>query len=664
MLPSGFIEVVEFIRSVSGILAFLILMFLPGTWVSFGLRLNTPFWARVFIGSMLSPLVVCLQFYAVRLLGASFELTCVLLAIGNAPALILILKNHGRWRFPDRYTLVGMATIVLIPLASMAPLMFDLQRMYLGHAWIYAEPSYLFARGDLVLEDPDLAGMRLGYPVWGELLYQGVLSFLLDSPPMASFVWNHLIWLILIYSFAGGIATELGGGKLARYSAGFWLFFGVNAAGYGLQHLVPEWFAQRYNIWGDWRYTPWVLKFWDFNTMPLVLGILTALLYVLVRSSVLSRSVVILICLLASSVGIFYPILFPVVAVLLGARALSLLVERDGKKRLDIGREWFALAGVMLVSTLAMLATLHFLTADRVTGTGVKLTALNWTTRTAQAALVIAPLAAGLIVSILHCWRSRRSRTVMLALTGVISSVMSVAIFIPYWSNEYKFIFTAAICLAPFAAIATEIFARKIGDRRAIPVLTLVAVLLVAPFIHKVYYWEGDPDHRIPSTDIRSFHLRLDPVEPLSRLCDAIRRAVPPDGILLLQNGEHHFPSLTGRSMYVPPRNISYTGVNQGADALLALIRGYGQEVLTERRAILAGVFDADDNLRRLHALKRVQSLGRPIAIILEPHHKALLEHLRQDGWGAQVYHEKGFTIWLIPTESFSPQRSLRVMGS
>jgi hypothetical protein len=104
--------------------------------------------------------------------------------------------------------------------------------------------------------------------------------------------------------------------------------------------------------------------------------------------------------------------------------------------------------------------------------------------------------------------------------------------------------------------------------------------------------------------------------------------------------------------------------VNQGADALLALIRGYGQEVLTERRAILAGVFDADDNLRRLHALKRVQSLGRPIAIILEPHHKALLEHLRHDGWGAPVYHEKGFTIWLIPTESFSPQRSLRVMGS
>jgi hypothetical protein len=481
---------------------------------------------------------------------------------------------------------------------------------------------------------------------------------------MASFVWNHLIWLILIYSFTGGIAAELGGGKLARYSAGFWLFFGVNAAGYGLQHLVPEWFAQRYNIWGDWRYTPWVLKFWDFNTMPLVLGIFTALVYVLARSGILSRSVVILICLLASSVGVFYPILFPVVAVLLGAKALSLLFECDGKKRSGMGREWFALAGVMLVSTMAMLAILHFLTADRVTGTGVKLTALNWTTRTAQAALVIAPLVAGLAVSFLPCWRSRRSRTVMLALTGVTSCVMSVAIFIPYWSNEYKFVFTAAICLAPFAGIATEMFARRIGYTRAIPVLTGAAVLLVAPFIHKVYYWEGDPDHRIPSTDIRSFHLRLDPVEPLAHLCDAIRREVPPDGILLLQNGEHHFPSLTGRSMYVPPRNISYTGVNQGADALLALIRGYGQEVLTERRAILAGVFDADDNLRRQHALKRVQSLGRPMAIVLEPHHGALFERLKDEGWGAPVYQEKGFAIWLIPKDSFSPQRSLRANGS
>ena len=56
-----------------GVIEFFILVLLPGSWITFSLPLNglRP-WARWLTGIALSPLVVCAQFYVLRLLGASF----------------------------------------------------------------------------------------------------------------------------------------------------------------------------------------------------------------------------------------------------------------------------------------------------------------------------------------------------------------------------------------------------------------------------------------------------------------------------------------------------------------------------------------------------------------------------------------------------------------
>ena len=59
-----------------GILGFLVLTLLPGSWVTFGLPLTAmPFWARFLVGCTLSPVIVALQFYAARVLGVSFDRT-------------------------------------------------------------------------------------------------------------------------------------------------------------------------------------------------------------------------------------------------------------------------------------------------------------------------------------------------------------------------------------------------------------------------------------------------------------------------------------------------------------------------------------------------------------------------------------------------------------
>src|ERR1700683_2115670 len=90
----------------------------------------------------------------------------------------------------------------------------------------------MLARGELILESPTLAGVRLSYPPWGPLVLPAVQSFLVQSPPISSYIWSDLLWLILFFGFGAGIAAEMGGGKLAQISTGVWLIVGWTPVGY------------------------------------------------------------------------------------------------------------------------------------------------------------------------------------------------------------------------------------------------------------------------------------------------------------------------------------------------------------------------------------------------------------------------------------------------
>ena len=100
---------------VIGALAFAVLAFLPGAWISFGLPLGgLPFWARFMLGAVLSPLVSAVQFYAFRLLGVPFEITVPLLVLANLPALYLAYRCFERPDLSDRRTLWAGAIVALI----------------------------------------------------------------------------------------------------------------------------------------------------------------------------------------------------------------------------------------------------------------------------------------------------------------------------------------------------------------------------------------------------------------------------------------------------------------------------------------------------------------------------------------------------------------------
>ena len=106
----------------SGWAGFLVLLFLPGAWMAFGLRLRgLSFWPRLFTALMLSPLVVLAQFYLVRSLGASFEMAVPMLVFINLPAGYLIFRCPDG-AIPSNWRIAMLAFfIVALAAGSLSP---------------------------------------------------------------------------------------------------------------------------------------------------------------------------------------------------------------------------------------------------------------------------------------------------------------------------------------------------------------------------------------------------------------------------------------------------------------------------------------------------------------------------------------------------------------
>jgi hypothetical protein len=645
-----------------GALGYVLLVFAPGAWITFGLALDgIPFWARLFTGAALSPLIVCVEFYAIRLVGIPFELTAVLLVILNLPAIYFVWKRRIKVVPLHRSDWLVGAAAVVIPIVCMIPVLIHMdERIHSPHSWLHADAVYMFARGDLVLEDPTLAGIRLAYPVWSALVFQAVHSFLVNSPPVSCFVWNNLLLLIVVYGFVAGITKEMGGHKLAQLSSGIWLLLGANPVGWILMKLAPG--GMSHELWGDMRYTPWVSKFLVFSPMPLAIGMMMAMIYLLVRAGPLTKQVLAVICLLFSGIGLLYPLLLPPACGLIGARAIAILPARQNRRWSIPYREWLALAGLLLVAILVTYSEIRFLTSDRHVATSpIFLSAIPSAARKIFESLVATSLfVAGLAFTFRTCWKSKRTATVFLLAGALASYILYAAFNIPYYENEYKFIFAVVMCLAVFPAIAVERIWREWPRTKAVPVLTATALLVLATYAHWTYaHWPSPWSERTsgsPRPELKydaqlktgEFYLQLDPKQTWSGVCSAVRRLTPADSILILNNGAFYYPVFTGRSLYVSALNRIYAGVNHRADDLDADLRGYGWEILAQRRATLADLFNATDSSRRERALAALLALKRPVAIIAEPQHSGLLEWLKQRETASQLYAENGLSLWFI----------------
>jgi len=647
-----------------GTLGYLLLVFTPGAWITFGLSLDgIAFWARLSLAVVLSPLIVCIQFYALRLLGIPFGSTAVLLIVLNMPAIYLVWKRRGRIATLHRSDWLVGAAVVMVPIACTFPLLTNTDaRIYSGASWLHADAVYMLARGDLILEDPTLAGIRLSYPPWGALVLEGVHGFLVKSPPVSSYIWSNLFYLIAVYGFALGLAKEMGGGKLAQVSCGTMLLIGMNPVGYILTQLAP--LPAHPGFWADPRYTPWVSKFSLFSPMALGLGMTMAMICLLVRPGRLSRQILLIVCLLLCGIGLLYPLLFPPACGIVGAKALAIMAENQGRGWTIPYKELLAVVGLLLLAILLTYGEVTFLTKDReATTREVLFSTVPSAMHKIVASLVATSLLlAGLAFTFRGCWKFRRPATVLLLGGAVASCVLYVVFSIPYYGNEYKFIFGVAMCLAVFPAIAIERAWQTWSQPKAIVVLAFTGLLLIGTYVHWTYVnwpapWVHTPQRRSypikydPPLNLSGFYLQLNSRDAWWGICNAARLMTPADSVLVLSNGEIYYPGLTARTLYVSAENRNYPGVNMLADPLDADVRGYGQQIVVQRRAVLAELFGATDPDARERALDTILVLKRPVAIVAEPGHAGLLEWLRSRRTATQLYAANGVSLWLIEAQ-------------
>ncbi len=640
---------------------------LPGAWVTFGLRLpRIPFLFKLLVGLCIAPVVVCVQFYALRIVGFSFESVVPLIVVVNLPPLYLIYLRRENAFFPDRKMLLGAAVVLILPLALLLPQLLDSQvRVFTGHTWMQSDIVYMLADGHLRLEEPELAGIRMDYP-WVAHPYHAVLSYLLNSAPATSFIWTNLIILICAFGITAYTVAELGGDRFSQITAFVWVCFGLNFVGYILFVMIPGaahgtfWEHGPYNyawIGGDYRITPWLLKFYFFEQSIIGQCLMGGAVYVLIkiRATLFSFDALALLFVLLLGVGLIYPVYFAPAAVAVVLTVLTIYTDRAASDRRDRIRKCIQLGIILLLSTVLTYAFVKFVSADRTTAPlNLPSFSINFAKyailKSASSFFVLLLFLIGLAAAFRRCWQENRDATIIVAGCGLSSAAFYVLLEIPTPSAEYKFLLSAGLSLAPFPALALQPYLVKLKNMRT-PVFAIIAMVLIAPWVHKLYTdFPWTPPWPHIAADASNFELRLPANEPLAPLCEAIRQKTPPNSILVMEKTEVHFPTLTHRRLYAPPlQDLPRAGVFIISSLLLGNQKGYGKEIISNRRAVVKELFNASDDVERSRALGEIAKLHAPIAIVTEmPQHSALRSWLEADTKNIRLFDDGVRTLWLI----------------
>ena len=164
-----------------GLVAAVSLLVSPGAWLAFAPPIpQLSFAARLALAGILSPLVVVIQFFALRLSGVPYGPTVWVIAAANAGGLWALRRRWTgeghRLSAPARSTLLNVGLFAVLVACISVPWFVDhVVRIFNFHAWLHAAIANQFASGRLIPEEPELAGLRLAYP-WLGHVYWSVLS--------------------------------------------------------------------------------------------------------------------------------------------------------------------------------------------------------------------------------------------------------------------------------------------------------------------------------------------------------------------------------------------------------------------------------------------------------------------------------------------------------
>ena len=521
----------------------------PGCWITFGASLDELNWrTRLAIGTALSPIVLAIQLYSLRILNVDFAAAVLVLLFINLPCFILIVRSLPQTKLAVWSRTFWVGSIVLLSLAGlMVTLWVAIPnfRTVSWHALLHTDIVYLIARNPFLPEEPDLANIALAAP-WLDHVYWSITGWLTDWPPTIVYPISNIIWLIIVFV----LAYELAGHGLGLQNSTALLSAGLTFVGTNVVGAVGYLVSRKWELLGDIRYTPLLGKFFGFETIPfalaLIIGLALVCVLILDRNT---KSLWSLVPILLIALGLVYPILFPVGCLLVAFTILLLLKPTRGQ---DARRIWWPLVIGFIVSLVVFLAYLPVITAQR-SGATYQFHALDsFKTNTTDAAVALLPFLVIGSPFIIRGVLVRRKPIILLTLAGL--SSIGLYLLFGLSNLEYKFILTATLLLMPLAAGGVEILLmRWIRTRWVMSMLTpLALVLLFALLIFKTGVQVPDNLANTPKIIEDSFWLRLNKNEGDSGWTEAVHRLTPEDTILVLQTSRIHIASFANRSLFFP----------------------------------------------------------------------------------------------------------------
>jgi hypothetical protein len=625
---------------------------LPGTWLAFGLPLAAlGDRTRLALAMAFSPAVLGVQFVVFKALGIPAGLIALLILAINLPGLWLLRRlRPSRASLPNWPRGVWVAAAVLLGgllFVLAAPWLFiDGMRPFSWHALLHTDIIYQLAGPNLRLEEPELGGVPLAF-AWLPHAYWVVLGMLADVSPLRLYPVSNIIWLLVSSYLIYEIAAR--GFRLRPASALFCIalaLLGSQAVAYVVRIFANDmWFGMNY--FGSYLSTI-VQKFRGFETMPFGFALFLAVLLVVVlrlrtplgAAGTLEGSLLL-------ALGVVYPILFPVALLLAGSQVLLILTRwaRDVRPfaRREIGQ---LVLGVGLAAA-AFVPLYLFYTA----GTqGVSpLSLAGRQTKTWQTILALLPFWVLALPAAVRAVRSREGATTLFLWTAVCSALMYIVINLG--ELEYKYVLTAALLLAPAAALTVDRFSLRFPRLAWLP--ALAALLLLAIELTWTLRLHGHIPPNLanaPQINEDHFFISLAPSEPDAAWVQAVRDNTPPDTLLVAAGSSIHLGPFVRRALFAPgdADGQASTGYSINNRNTLLRQRHYPAALYDARAAAVTQFLTGDQPAQFQAVLATLLAPGRPLAIhFADPTTPSLL-WLQAEGIGKALLHDGQQTVWYI----------------
>jgi hypothetical protein len=636
------------------IFAAIALTILPGSWIMYGLPISglAPL-ARLAMAVALSPSVVGLQLLILESLGVPFAISAHALVYLNLPCLFPLVRRLRAYRVNgnlESWLLFAPLLVMLIAIPVLIWSFIPGLRTYEWETMLQTDVVYTIARDGVNVEETNLAGLNLAYG-WIGHSYWSLIGWIGDWAPTTIYPFTNVAWLIVTFV----LSYELGKSGLGLHPTTALLgtalmFLGTNVVGVIL--LIVTGYSERWaRYFGDIRYSPFLSKFYAFDTMLWGMALLIGL--ALVYTVSLRKRVTPLGGLtftLLVSLGLTYPVLFPAGLVFAGCFMLLIMAglteDLPGYTRGEIMRLGFA----TLLSVIAVSLYIGLTTADRDAAIFAISGRESIRFKTFSFWGAMGPFMMLAALPLIGYSRRRHGPALLLALSAL--ALSATYIIIDLTNLEYKYVLAATIGLAFLAASILDLLFWQHPRLGAVIMTTLatgLASITLLLVIEARAHIPGNLARGAP-LDESSFWVTLRPSEPDSAWTRAIREETPENTVVIAQRPGVKLSVLVGRSMYIPSDlDGGYVpGYNLNQRFYLLKQRGYPTDIYERRLEVVETLYTAENEDVLIGVLHDLNELQRPVAIYFPRRDSYSLRWMQAQSVGRVLFSDGRNIVWFI----------------